>query len=226
MRILLFPLLAAVSLSAQQPPASEILAPANLSIPAELNTPLKADRAHAGDIVLFKTLEAVLVGKGLVMPAKTKLYGHVLGAAPRQGQTPSWISVVIERAEWKEHILPLHAFISGHISSFLPVGDPVDPNAQQHSIGNHIGRHYPVRDPQAALAVQTPAGSAAGWNREANMQSPFLTDVKLGRQKSGMTFLFSEKHNLKLPGGILFLLQNVSAKAEPLDDPSVSSIPK
>ncbi len=228
MRILFLPLLAAAAtlVSAQQPSTAPVNVAGNLSIPAQLNTTIKADKAHAGDVVHFKTVEAVLVSKGLVMPANTRLYGRVLGAAPRQGQTPSWISVVVDRAEWKEHTLPLHAFIFGRISSLVPIETGVDPSIQNPNLSStpgqsSAGKRYNLGNPQDAVAMGR-AADVAAWANEANMQAPFLADVKLARQKSGATFLFAERHNLKLPGGILFLLQNVPALSSPQEKPAIS----
>ena len=85
-------------------------------IPAELTKTIRAESAQRGDPVEFKTLEAVLIRNGLVMPANTKLQGRVVGAAPRQGDKPSWLVVLIERAAWKNQSVSLHAYISSQLS--------------------------------------------------------------------------------------------------------------
>ena len=88
----------------------------DFSIPGQLNTTLRADNAHAGDVVRFKTIEPVLVSKGLIIPQNTQLLGHVLGAAPKQGQAPSWISVVVDPRRMEgTHFSTLHAFLFGQI---------------------------------------------------------------------------------------------------------------
>src|SRR6516162_1914043 len=122
MRIAFIPLLAAAAVLslAQELSVATAEAAANLAIPAQLNTTIRADKAHVGDLVRFKTIEPVLVGKGVIIPSNAHLYGHVLGAAPKQAQTPSWISVVVDRVEWKEHRLLLHAFISGQVIASRP----------------------------------------------------------------------------------------------------------
>jgi hypothetical protein len=67
-------------------------------------------------------------------------------------------------------------------------------------------------DPKSAIAMGR-SNDAATWDRESNMPAThYLSDIKLARQKSGVTFLFSEKHNLKLSNGILFMLQNTPAQ--------------
>src|SRR5271167_3196295 len=90
-----------------------------LSIPAQLTRTVRADKVHAGDPVEFRTLEAVLVGKGMVMPANTSLHGRVLGASPKQEGKNSWLALVVERADWKQHSLPLHAFVVAQIAIAL-----------------------------------------------------------------------------------------------------------
>jgi hypothetical protein len=223
MRILLVPLLAAAAfcLAAQQPSVPPAEALSQLYIPAQLNTTLKAEKAHVGDVVRFKTIEAVLLGKGVIMPANTKLYGRVLGAAARQEKEkkPSWISVVIERAEWKEHTVALRAFISSQVAASVASGPHADisvpnPNDYNKAIRANTRRRNTLQDDPRNTLATTRASDTAAWNNEINMQAPFLVDVKMARQKSGATVLFSEKQNLKLTGGLRFVLQNIPAETE------------
>ncbi len=100
-----------------------------VSIPAQLTTTIRADKVHRGDPVEFRTVEAVLVANGLVIPKNAKLAGRVVGAAPRLGEKPSWLVLLVERAEWKNENVPLHAFISSQISLEqvpLLTGQPTD----------------------------------------------------------------------------------------------------
>jgi len=233
-RILFLPLLAAVavSLAAQQPAIPATIVPGNLSIPAELDTTLRADKAHVGDVVKFKTIEAVLVAKGVIMPANTKLYGRVLGASPRQEQKPSWISVVIDRAEWKQHSLALRAFISGQVfpsaNTFSQRPEEEAPNpvpGTPTSIPTSNSKKYNLSDPRGAIAMAH-ANESANWGHETSMPRATLEGVKLARQKSGITLLFSEKHNLKLSSGIVFMLQNMPAPAAVPDKTTVSAVTK
>src|ERR1700690_4427664 len=106
----------ALLLSAQQPTAPNSNFSSKLSIPAQLAHTVRADKVHPGDPVEFQTISAVLVGQGLVMPADAHLYGRVLSAGPKQENKNSYLAVVVERAEWKEHSLPLHAFTAAQIT--------------------------------------------------------------------------------------------------------------
>ena len=226
MRILLLPLLAATAVCCvAEQPTLNIEIPPNLSIPAQLKTTIKAEKAKAGDVVHFSTIEAVLVSKGVIMPANTKLYGRVLGAAPKQGEAPSYISVVVERAEWKQHSIPLHAFILSQVAASVPVEAAVDTSAPNPTDDSRVMRRRrrdtPQDDPRNTLASNRQADTVA-WNNQVNMQAPFLKDVKMARKKNGITVLFSEKRNLKLEGGLRFMLQNVSVQAEVANPPATS----
>src|SRR5208283_1361140 len=86
---------------AQQPAVVNPASSGKLSIPAQLTRTVRADKAHAGDPVEFRTLEAVLVGKDTEMPANSWLQGRILGASPKQEGKNSWLALVVERAEWK-----------------------------------------------------------------------------------------------------------------------------
>ena len=238
MRTLFIPLVAAAAvLSAAQQPSPVPDLPKGLSIPAQLDTTIRADKAHAGDVVRFKTLEPVLVSKGLIIPQNAKLFGHVLGAAAKQGQTPSWISVVVDRAEWKEHTFPLHAFIFGQIHA-SPPPETGEADASTRSAGNpsNLTNNAPVcnrhnlADPRSANAISR-AQNEATWDQERMAHPAGLGDVKLARQKSGTTFLFCEKHNVKIPSGFQFMLQNVPVQAaapadQPATTPETSAAPK
>jgi len=77
---------------AQQPASSNLASSGKLTIPAQLTKTVRADKARAGDPVEFRTLEAVLVSKDVVMPANTSLHGRVLGASPKQDDKNSWLA--------------------------------------------------------------------------------------------------------------------------------------
>ena len=82
-----------------------------MTIPAQLSKTIRTDKTHVGDKVEFKTVEPVPIREGVTMPIGTKLHGRVLGAASRQADKPSWLVVLVDNAEWKNHSLQLHAFI-------------------------------------------------------------------------------------------------------------------
>ena len=211
-------LLSALLAPAQQPVSSETASPGKLSIPAQLSKTVRADKAHTGDPVELKTLEAVLVSNGLVMPANTTLHGRVLDARPKQDGKNSWLVLVVERAEWKQHTLPLHAFIAAQIviSPHSNQGrtDPVLPDNTQPSYprSRNQGGRAVITDPN--LANLTLAGRVrAQRDTEAAPEPipanyPSLRDVGILRDKNGTTYLLSAKSNVKLPAGVLLMLRD------------------
>jgi hypothetical protein len=201
---------AALLLHAQSDPLVDKPASA-VSIPAELTKTIRADKAHRGDPVEFTTLEAVLIAPNLVMPPQSKLFGRVVGAAPRQGDKPSWIVLLVERAEWKQHSVLLHAFITSQITLVQTNsnGDPADagtpPNSSRRN-ARMAGRTAAQSD--TTLSTLTKPPTDASTQDEFKVKPPALQDLKLVRDKDGMSYLFSSKSDVRLPGGSLFMLQN------------------
>ncbi len=218
--------LTALRASAQQTVSSNPASSGKLSIPAQLSKTVRADKAHAGDPVELKTLEAVLVGNGLVMPANTSLYGRVLDARPRRDGKNSWLVVVVERAQWKQHSLPLHAFISSQIavSRQNNQADAAIPSNTQPSYprSRRSGTAASITDPNLAnltvsgrVRAQRDAAAAEAAPQPIPANYPALRDIGILRDKNGTTYLLSAKSNVKLPAGVLLMLRD-----EPVEPPA------
>ncbi|HEX8801550.1 MAG TPA: hypothetical protein VF772_23200 [Terriglobales bacterium] len=190
-----------------------------VSIPAELTFTIRAERVHRGDPVEFRTLEPVLISKGLVMPANTKLTGRVVGAAPLENGKPSWLVLLVEHGEWKNQSVPLHAFIAAPITVSR---SPAESRAA-------ADRGTMPRDPRRAARESGRVAALNGVDVSSNTHLPEdsrsaqssgpapvpLKDLRIVRDANGITYLVSEHANLKLPGGTLFRLQNESLPAPP-----------
>lgn len=207
-------MIAAVLVQAQQD--SLVAKPAgDLFIPAELSKTVRADKVHRGDAVEFTTLEAVLVGPNLVMPAASKLFGRVVGAAPRHGDKPSWIVLLVERAEWKKHSVALHAFISAEIS-LVPApnqntgsADMTPTSGNPRRMGRVSVRSATQTGTDMPISIKAPQDATAQSQKGLPAEAPAMEkDVRIVRDKDGTSYLFSAKSNVKLPGGALFMLQN------------------
>jgi hypothetical protein len=191
--------------------------PGNLSIPAELTKTVRADKAHRGDPVEFTTVEAILVAPKLVMPPQSKLFGRVVGAAPRQGDKPSWIVLLVERAEWKQYSVPLHAFITSQItmvqgpSPSASTTDGTDTTNNPRRTARMSGRVAAQADTTLSTLSKPPTDATG--QEEFRVKPAPLKDVRIVRDKDGMSYLFSSKSDVKLPGGTLFMLQNHTAVA-------------
>lgn len=195
-----------------------------ISIPAELTSTIKAERAQRGDPVEFRSLQAVLISTGLVMPANAKLTGRVVGAAPRQGDKPSWLVVLVERGEWKNQSVPLHAFIAAQISltqqSFQSQQTLDSGSTNTRRASRESGRVAAQNGVDISTATRLPQDSAAALPPAPTIQSAPIKDLRIVRDEKGITYLFSEHANVKLPSGALFRLQDESQATPAAGTPS------
>jgi len=200
--------------TAQQPAANSLVSSGRLTIPARLAKTVRADRVHPGDPVEFRTLEAVLVSQDLVMPENTLLRGRILSAGAKQQGRNSWLALVVERADWKQHSLPIHAFIASqitissangqHSSEPGSTGDtssPVRANRQSSRVEARSAPEFTdlVKPPQDAMTT--------GLD-EVSTRHPLLGNIGIVRDKDGTVYLFSSKANVKLPAGVMLMLAN------------------
>jgi hypothetical protein len=207
-------LLMAALLGQAQPDSLQTKPAGDVSIPAELTKTVRADKAHRGDPVEFTTLEAVLVGPKLVMPPQSKLFGRIVGAAPRLGDKPSWLVLLVERAEWKQHTVPLHAFISSQIT-LAPApdrngsaGGATDNAGDLRRMGRVSARAAAQSDTDLTSVTKPPQDATVQSQGETPLKAAPLKDVRIVRDQDGTSYLFSAKSNVKLPGGTMFMLQN------------------
>src|SRR5580700_448293 len=202
-----------------------------VSIPAELMTTVKAENAHRGDPVEFRTLEAELIANGVVMPANAKLKGRIVGAAPQQGDKPSWLVLLVGRAEWKQNSIPLHAFIARQIAiSVNPLNSQNTDALSNTTNSRRVGRE------SARAAVHDGIDNSSSTRmpqdaREASPQVPTtkslpIKDLRIVRDKDGIAYLFSSNSNVKLPSGTLFVLQNQPPQTPAAQAPGATSDPK
>jgi hypothetical protein len=191
-----------------------------VSIPAELRTDVRADRVRRGDTVELRSVEPVLLGNGIVMPANAKLSGRIVGAAPLQGDKPSWLVLLIEKAEWKGQSVALHAFISRQIK----VGETTANSSQNSDAASSntplrrtIRMNGRVSVENGADMSTTPMPQDAGSTQPATQPRPLLAkDVRIVTDSDGIVYLFSARENVHLPTGVLLVVQNQSStKAAP-----------
>ena len=191
-------------------------APNNLNIPVQLSRTIDTDKCKVGDIVEMSTLEPVLVGSGLVMPENARLHGNILGVASRQNNQPAWVVLVIVRADWKEHSLPLRAFVASQITmKAQPTrqnGATLDKaiNMSETVQRRHV-RQLPQGDPPPGPLSRTLVDAAADTNDVQQSAYKGLDDLRIMQDKQGRVFLLSQKSRLKLPSGTMFMLRNQAA---------------
>jgi hypothetical protein len=198
---------------AQQPAAGNPGSSGKLSIPAQLAKTVRADKAHPGDPVKFRTLEPVLAGNGIVMPANTLLVGRILNASPKQEGKNSWLALVVDRAKWKQHSLPLHAFVAAQIN-VSPANNqagPLYPNPRATAASTpppRAGRGRVVPRDDLAGIFNSPQEATESHPVESTAKYPRLDNVGILRDKDGTVYLVSSKTNVKLPAGVLLILRN------------------
>ena len=224
MRVLLPVLLSAIAVLAEDPqvttPAAQLSD--NLSIPARLSKTIDTNKCKAGDAVEMRTLESVLIGNGLVMPENTKLHGTIVNAASRHSDQPSWVLLVVERAQWKEHMVPLHAFVTSQITIKAQVSAQNN-NAFDNAVTLPSRRRSP-RDPfqnapgpGVATARTRPLGDATVEPSDTQQLSYHgVEDLRMLQDKTGRVFLVSQKAHLKLPSGTMLMLRNRPIAAAPV----------
>jgi len=205
-------LLAPCLAQSPQATAGELKAGA-VPIPAELTTTIKAEKVKRGDPVEFRTMQPVLLGHGVVMPADAKLTGRIVGAAARHGEKPSWLVLVVERAEWKQQVVRLHAFITAELK-FEKVSaesmQPTDLAATLTSPSRPIRRMNRImaRDPASISNGQLPQDTSGEVDAPVADRPTLAKDILLVTDKDGIVYLFSGKSNIHLPSGLAVVLQN------------------
>jgi hypothetical protein len=216
MRLLLIVLVSAIGVFAVDPPATApaTQGPDNLSIPAQLSKTIDTKKCKAGDTVELKTLEPVLVSNGLVMPEHTKLHGKIVGAASRNNDKPSWVLLMVDRAEWKDHTVPLRAFVTSQITMKAKVEAQNDSSFEGAiNLPDSLHRWHSSRTQSnpSELGVSASHPLRDGTVEEGQAQQlsyQQLEDVHLLQAKNGAVFLLSQKDHLKLPSGTMFMLRN------------------
>ncbi len=190
-------------------------APAGMStdiyIPSVLQKGIRAEKARPGDKVSFALLEAILIGKGIVIPANAHLFGHVVEARAATASSESRLSVEVDRAEWRHHDLPLHAFIHG-----LGVREVHYEATRSDCDSTGIGPDVPepeIPQPGFARAQGEPACDMP-WDLDDRTigltnRSELVHLQRETNNRDGSTTLTSRLKNIHLSAGVLIMLHNV-----------------
>ena len=207
----LLALLYSLSLAAQESTTSTpALHLDGLQIPAELTKAIKAEKANAGDEVHLRMAEPILAGQGLVIPENAKLHGLVLRASAAEKGAHSRISVLVDRVEWKGHVLPLHAFISGFGVRRSVQNNMVDCISRPTAPATPPkGHRYPMPQTYSPDAqVDDCAGTSDRDLALERSRAKMFSEIQMIRNPlDGQTVLVSKK-NIHLPGGLLLVLRN------------------
>jgi hypothetical protein len=217
MRALVLVLFSALAVVAEDPKTASSATPLpdNLSIPVQLSKTIDTNKCKVGDVIEMKTLEPVLMGNNLVMPEKAKLLGRIVGAASRANEKPSWVLLVVERADWKEHSIALHAFVSSQIRLKVQTAGQANTTLDRAiNMSDTVQRRHARELPQSPgvhpsgpmARTLGDAGGAGSDPQQSGYQD--LDDLRIQQDKQRRVFLVSQKSHLKLPSGTMFMLRN------------------
>ena len=83
------------------------------TFPVELRRTIHTKSAKLGDPVEFRTIEAVLIGSGIVVPSNALLVGEVEDVKPRApSSSESSVSIRVHTLRWDNNEIPLNAVVS------------------------------------------------------------------------------------------------------------------
>lgn len=210
--------IAAMTVMGQDIPVRPNFEPGGLRIPVELSETIKVEKVHAGDQVRFRMAEAILAGHGSVIPATAKVFGHVITADAAGTTQHSHLSIVLDRAEWKGHTLPLHAFISGFTLPRGPATNVVacKPSTEFARFGGR-GNVLPDGGLLSPWTNNCDEATRVQENAEDALQRALKGIQLYHANRSSFTVLVSKK-NIHLPSGMIMMFRN--DEQQPPDDDS------
>lgn len=210
-------LLVSLSVVAQRHSKTVISTPAgDLYIPAVLDKSVHSERAHIGDEVRLDVVEAILAGYGVVIPTGTHLYGHIVDTEPLKPSSESRLGIEVDRAEWRDTELPLHAFVSGLGTTTEIIESGRDPKCDlpgappTQAKGSGPADAFPGF-PSAFGEEEESCLFSKGRQTVIQHRGINLTGIQLEvHAADGSTTFVSSKKNVHLPGGLLLMLHNVA----------------
>lgn len=211
MRNMVLPLLlgiAAMSAAGQDIPVRHNFQPGGLRVPVELSKTVKVEKVHPGDQLQFRMAEAILAGHGTVIPANAKVSGHVITADPAGTTQRSHLSMVLDKAEWKGHTFPLHAYISGFTLPRGPVTELVEckPNANLAYFGGR-GNAFPDGGLIGNWSDNCDEAKRVQENAEDALQRTLRGVQLYHANRTNFTVLVAKK-NIHLPSGLIIMFRN------------------
>jgi hypothetical protein len=84
------------------------------TLPLEVRTEVRSERAKLGDEVKFKTLQGSIFN-GSVIPKSTEVFGRVVSAQGRETGSPAMLCVRLERAAWRDGEVQLQGYVTSEM---------------------------------------------------------------------------------------------------------------
>jgi hypothetical protein len=198
--------------------------PASQDLQVELTSTIKAKKAKVGDAVAAITRAPITLSQGLVIPADSKVTGHVRQVeADSADAHTSWIALSFEEIVLKNgQKVPLNCFVRAALS---PTNTGTDPTAGQNSslvtptrgAGNAgMGGATSVGSSGGMIAGTATANGDVGKTPTADSQAPVVAHrgqvigmpgVELQVVDPGHVSVFKSIHkNLELSEGLQLML--------------------
>ena len=215
--------------------ASNQIAPGT-QIPAELSKSVDAKKAKAGDQVVAKTTQDMLVNGRVVIPRNSKIIGHITEAKPREkGESGSTLGIAFDKIVMKGgRELPLNASIQAMAAaqnnaalSNEPIGQPTGATGgaaagrpgggvmggEGRTVGNVAGTATGAAGNIGSTAGNT-AGGATGsaGNARLNTNSQGVIglsglSLNVASDANQGTVITSQNKNVKLDSGTELMLR-------------------
>jgi hypothetical protein len=84
------------------------------TLPLEVKTEVRSERAQFGDEVKFKTMQGSIFN-GTVIPKSSEVFGKVIRVQAREDGVPAKLCVRLERATWKEGEVHLKGYVTAEM---------------------------------------------------------------------------------------------------------------
>ncbi len=198
--ILIILLLVSASAFAQSSSEPNVILPTRLHIRAVMDKTVTTKKAKVGDPVRMTVLAPEMEGKTVLIAKDAHLIGRVAESTPYKGPgTEARLMVVVERAEWRKHSVPLNAYIVAQ--------GAIRTQAYFQDWPCRLGS----RDYQRCLE-EHPEQKGSGRTTISDRESPTLPDVELLRVggPDGPTALVCNKHDIVLTDRTAVLLHNIT----------------
>jgi hypothetical protein len=84
------------------------------TLPLEVKTEVRSERAKFGDEVKFKTVQGSIF-HGNVIPKSSEVFGRVVSVQAREDGVPAKLCVQLERATWKKGEVQLRGYVTSEV---------------------------------------------------------------------------------------------------------------
>jgi hypothetical protein len=205
-----------------QPPAEMRVEP-GITLRVELVKTIDAKKAKPGDPVVAKTVDELMSGSHVAAPRGTKIFGHVVAAAPHHGDTPSTLEIAFDKISISaENEVPMKAVIQAlskpveipAVGSYGSPGEPAGAAPMGAPAGGRMGGGSPPIGASPNSGPVNPNGMPGASSAASNPRIPLnaqgvigMSGISLSADAQANSTITSEKHNVKLDGGTQMILR-------------------